>query len=84
MRFLISEFIQTLTLTGLAKTKFQGFSGLKKSFSRTFQDTLQIAENEMAASPCKYSKGQRLSNNSTKVFLKSELTQEVTKDNILQ
>jgi len=49
---------------GLAKTKFQGFPGLKDSLSRTFQDTLQIAENEMAPSLCKHSKGQRIFNNS--------------------
>jgi len=29
---------------GLAETKFQGFPRLKNSFSKTFQDTLQIAE----------------------------------------
>jgi len=49
------------------------------SFSRTFKDTVQIAENKMAASLCKHTKGQRIVNNSMKVFLKSELTQDVTK-----
>jgi len=67
------------TFQDLQRPNSRVFQDSKNSFSRTFQDTLQIAENEMAASLCKHSKGQRIFNNSIKVFLKSELTQEVTK-----